>query len=261
MLKYKLTVLKMGEADVPGPEVYWMSHWFKWETLFFYMVVIQGEGITAVINTGPPDDLTALNAFWRAGYGDKRTEMRRAESERPLAALASIGIKPADVQYVLVTPLQAYADANISKFTEAKKIFISRRGWIEDFFAPPRPASDFPRKLVIPDDQVVYLTTQVLDRVYLAEDGEEVLPGIKMIWGGVHHRSSVVISIPTERGTVMVSDSFFKYGNIEKNHPLGVNESLEEGRIIYERVRREADLTIPLYDPEVLTRFPGGVIK
>lgn len=261
MPKYKLYVLKMGEADVPGPEVYWMSHWFGWETLYFYMVVIQGEGITAIINTGPPDDLTALNAFWLGGYGDRRTEMRRAESERPLAALASMGIKPADVQYVIVTPLQAYADANISKFAAVKQIFISRRGWIEDFFAPPPPASDFPRKLMIPDDQVVYLTTQVLDRVHLVEDGEEVLPGIRMIWAGVHHRSSMVISIPTERGAVMVSDCFFKYGNIENNHPLGVNESLEETRRIYERVRREADITIPLYDPEVLKRFPGGVIE
>jgi hypothetical protein len=261
MPKYKLCVLKMGEADVPGPEVYWMSHWFGWETLYFYMVVIQGEGITAIVNTGPPDDLTALNAFWLAGYGDKRTEMRRTENERPLAALASVGIKPSDVQYILVTPLQAYADANISKFAQVKKIFISRRGWIQDFFAPPPPASDFPRKLMIPDDQVVYLTTQVLDRIHLVEDGEEVLPGIKMIWAGVHHRSSMAISIPTRRGTVIVSDCFFKYGNIEKNHPLGVNESLEEARRIYERVRREADITVPLYDPEVLERFPGGIIE
>ena len=34
-------------------------------------------------------DVTARNAFWLAGYGDKRTERRRAESERPLAALGS----------------------------------------------------------------------------------------------------------------------------------------------------------------------------
>jgi len=260
MSKYKLRVLKMGESDAPGPEVYWMSHWFEWETLYFYMIVIQGEGITAIINTGPPDDLTALNAYWLAGYGDKRTEMRRLETERPLTALAGAGIKPTDVQYILVTPLQAYADANISKFPEAKKIFISRRGWIEDFFAPPAPRSDFPRKLMIPDDQVVYLTTKVFDRVHLVEDREEVLPGIRMIWAGVHHRSSMAIAIPTDRGTVVVSDCFFKYGNIEKNIPLGVNESLEEGRRIYEVIRKEADITVPLYDPEVLKRFPQGVI-
>ena len=196
--KYRLRVLKMGEADVPGPEVYWMSHWFEWETLHFYMVVIQGEGLTAVINTGPPDDLTALNAAWVAAYGHERTALRRSENERPLAALAAIGIQPADVRHVMITPLQAYADANISKFPEASKIFVSRRGWIEDFFAPPSPPSDFPRKLVIPDDQVIYLTTQVFDRVHLVEDGEEVLPGIRMIWAGFHHRSSRQFPFPLQ---------------------------------------------------------------
>jgi glyoxylase-like metal-dependent hydrolase (beta-lactamase superfamily II) len=259
--KYKLQVLKMGEADVPGPEVYWMSHWFGWETLNFYMVVIQGEGITAVINTGPPDDLTALNAYWLAAYGDKRTEMRRKESERPLVALADVGIKWSDIQYVFITPLQAYADANISKFPDAKQIFVSRRGWIEEFFAPPPRSVMLPRRLIIPEDQVVYLTTQALDRVHLVEDGDEVLPGIKILWTGVHHRSSIAISIPTESGQVVVSDCFFKYGNIEKDYPLGVNESLAETRLAYERIRREADLTVPLYDPEVLERFPDGVIK
>jgi len=59
---------------------------------------------------------------------------------------------------------------------------------------------------------------------------------------------------------VVVSDSFFKYGNIEKPHPLGLSESLEECHVTYDRIRREAAITLPLYDPEVLERYPGGVI-
>jgi glyoxylase-like metal-dependent hydrolase (beta-lactamase superfamily II) len=260
MPEYKVRVLKMGEADVPGPEVYWMSHWFTWETLYFYMVVIQGEGITAIINTGPPEDLTGLNAYWKRAYeGEERTMMRRAEPERPLNALASIGIKPENVEYIFLSPLQSYADGNVSLFPAAKKIFIARRGWIEDFFAPPVPTA-VPRKFAIPEDQVIYLTTKALERVHLVTDGEEALPGIKTLWAGVHHRSSLAISIPTRKGQVVVSDSFFKYGNIERNHPLGVNESLEECHVTYERIRREADLTLPLYDPEVLKRFPDGVV-
>jgi hypothetical protein len=101
MAEYKLRVLKMGQCDVPGPEVYWMSHWFEWETLYFYMVVIQGEGITAIINTGPPADSTELNQLWRAFAGE-RCQMLRQEEERPLAALESIGIHAHDVQYVLL---------------------------------------------------------------------------------------------------------------------------------------------------------------
>lgn len=66
---YEGRILKAGEADVPGPEVYWMSEWNRWETLAFSMVRLRGGGHTVLINTGPPPDLTELNAAWTAGYG------------------------------------------------------------------------------------------------------------------------------------------------------------------------------------------------
>lgn len=126
-MKYRVTVLKVGQADVPAPQVYWMSHWGQWETLYFYMVVIRGEGVTAIINTGPPEDLTTLNEAWRAYAGD-RCQMIRDEEERPLNALAKIGIEAKDVDYVFLTPLQSYATAGIPLFPRAK-ICFSRRGW------------------------------------------------------------------------------------------------------------------------------------
>jgi hypothetical protein len=57
-MTYEVQVLKVGQSDVPGPEVYWMSHWDQWLTLYFYMVVIRGGESVAIVNTGPPLDLT-----------------------------------------------------------------------------------------------------------------------------------------------------------------------------------------------------------
>jgi len=94
---YSGRVLKMGQCDVPGPEVCWMSHWDEWYTLAFYMTVIQGGGKTAIINTGPPADLVPLNEVWRHFAGD-RCQMVRQESERPIAALAApaCGVRSAE---------------------------------------------------------------------------------------------------------------------------------------------------------------------
>ena len=64
--------------------------------------------------------------------------------------------------------------------------------------------------------------------------------------------------VDTDRGRVAVTDAVFHYGNIESMRPLGINESLDEVFTAYTRLREEADLVIPLYDPEVLKRFPGG---
>ncbi len=253
-MQYEVQVLKMGQCQVPGPEVYWMSNWDTWETLHFWMVVIRGGGKNIIINTGPPRDLTALNAAWKEAI-DERSQMVRQEAERPEAALARIGLKPQDIDVVLITPLQAYATGNIPLFTKAE-ICLSKRGWIEDFHAP-KYHMHIPRRLRIPDDVLQYLEITAPDRLRLLEDEEEVLPGIRTFWTGVHHRSSMAYVIETAKGRILVSDCFFKYRNVEGMVPLGIMESLEECMRAYERIRKEADILLPLYDPLVPDRLSG----
>lgn len=250
-------VLKMGQCDVPGPEVFWMSHWEQWFTLYFYMVVIQGGGKTAIVNTGPPADLGPLNEVWKHFAGD-RCQMRREEPERPVNALASIGITPHEVDYVLITPLQAYATANIPLFRNAQ-VCISKRGWIEDYHAPKWPMH-IPRELRIPDGVLSYLQFEAPERLRLLDDDAEIMPGLRAWWAGVHHRSSMAYAADTARGTVVVTDAAFKYGNVEMPHPLGIAESMEECFATYARLQRDAAIVVPLYDPEVLDRHPGGLI-
>ena len=252
-MSYQVTALKMGQCEVRGPEVYWMDRWDDWEELYFYMVVVQGEGKVAVINTGPPRDLTALNARWTATFGERGALVRR-ENELPEKALGRLGIAPGDVNLVLITPLQAYAVGNIPMFRNAQ-VCISRRGWIEDFHAPEYEMH-VPRKLRVPDDVLAYLTIEAPDKLRLLEDEEEVLPGLRAVWVGTHHRSSMAYFIETAAGCVVVTDCCFKYGDIERMHPLGVMESLPECMAAYKLLRDEADVVIPLYDPEVLKRFP-----
>ena len=66
--------------------------------------------------------------------------------------------------------------------------------------------------------------------------------------------------VTTSRGAVIITDSFFKYRNIEEHVYLGVQESLLEAASTWERLRREGDVLVPIYDPLVFDRFPGGVI-
>lgn len=257
-VEYRIQAVKVGQCQVPGPEVYWMSHWDTWETLYFYMILVQAKDVVAVINTGPPQDLTALNQFWFQFAGE-RGILRRGEEERPQKALRNKGVDPDAVQYVFVTPLQIYATANVPLFSEAK-ICISQRGWIEDFHVPVRKLH-VPRHFVIPDDVVEYLCIKRPDQLLLLPDEmTEVLPGIRTFWAGGHHRSSMVILVDTARGTVAIGDCFFKYENLEQDHPIGITESVHECDRAYNRIRSSASHFIPLYDPHVLERYPGGII-
>jgi hypothetical protein len=70
----------------------------------------------------------------------------------------------------------------------------------------------------------------------------------------------MAIAIDTGKGKVILGDCFFTYDNLEKNIPIGWAENHQEIYAAYARIREEADITVPLYDPEVLRRFPGGVI-
>jgi glyoxylase-like metal-dependent hydrolase (beta-lactamase superfamily II) len=256
-MPYQIQLLKMGQCEVPGPEVFWMSHWNDWVQLYFWMVVIRGNGKTAIINTGPPADLAELNERWSRGVGE-RGKLVREESERPVSALASIGIQPEDVDCVLITPLQIYATANIQLFKNAE-ICISGRGWIEDFHAEKFPMH-VPRKLRLSDETLRYLMFEGHQKLRLLDDQDEVMPGLRCFWAGVHHRSSMCYVIDTEQGRVGVSDCLFKYGNLEDGEPLGIQESLEEYYVTSRRLVRETDIFVPLYEPDVLRRFPGGRI-
>jgi hypothetical protein len=81
-MAYDLQVLKMGQCEVPGPEVYWMSHWNSWEMLYFWMVLLRGNGKNIIINTGPPPDLSPLNKVWSEAV-DPRSQFVRRPEERP----------------------------------------------------------------------------------------------------------------------------------------------------------------------------------
>jgi len=121
-------------------------------------------------------------------------------------------------------------------------------------------ASHVPRHLRIPPEVNHYLQNEGWGKVRLLADEEELQAGIRVFWAGVHHRSSMAVAIDTDKGTVIITDAFFKYGNIESGRYLGVMESMIEADATWARIRKEADLFASIYDPEVFARHPGGIL-
>jgi hypothetical protein len=70
----------------------------------------------------------------------------------------------------------------------------------------------------------------------------------------------MAVCVETERGVVILTDCFFKYGNIEAGRYLGVMESMMEADATWARIRKEANIFASIYDPEVFERHPGGVL-
>jgi glyoxylase-like metal-dependent hydrolase (beta-lactamase superfamily II) len=257
-MKYSVQAFNAGTFYVPGPEVYWMHRWGQLEEMNLILYLVRGGGQNILINTGPPQDLTALNEAWLEFFGFPEAQIVRTEEQRVQNILGSQGLTADDISTVIVTPLQAYATANIPLFRRAQ-ICISRKGWIEDFQAPYYPLH-VPRHLRIPPEANYYLQNEGWEKLRLLGDEEEILPGLRAFWAGVHHRSSLAVCIETEKGTALVTDSFFKYGNIEQGYYLGVMESMMEADATWSRIKKEGKIIASIYDPEVFVRHPNGLL-
>jgi hypothetical protein len=235
-MNYTLRMLRTGTVQVPCPEVYWMERFQDWTTLEFQMGLIQGGGKT---------------------IGD-RAVLERPAAWRTDPALRAVGVDPAAVDFVLITPIQLYATGNLRLFPNAQ-ICISRRGWLEDVIAPTYP-HHVPRQGCISDADLFWLMGDNQKNFRLLDDLDEILPGLSCRWAGVHHRSSMLVEVQTARGLAILSDCAFHFANVEEQRPLGIAESIIEAHAVYRDIRARARHFIPLYEPLIHERYPGGII-
>jgi hypothetical protein len=254
---YSVQLIRVGEAEVRGPEAFWMARWDEWVGLTFYCILLQGGGRTILLNTGPPTDLTDLNRVWAGYQGDERAAMRVRPEDRMPEALKAYGVTPAEVDTVVLSPLSAYTTGNLELFTSAT-IAFSRAGWI-GFMAPPRAADPTAeRETTIPGSILKRLVTDWWPRVRLLEDEDEIANGVTCFRAGVHQAGTLAVRISTEVGTVIYSDAAYRRGNVERRHPIGIVRCLEEAQASYERIAREADLFLPGFETELFDEFPDG---
>ena len=233
------------------------------------VVATQGDKV-AIVNCGMPDDLTDINRFWEVSFGDpygKRTQIVRTEEERPLNALASIGIKPEDVDHVIITPMMAYSAAHLTAFPNAV-YWLSRKGFVDRIVprkgvikvrggeAPPIANYTAPIDIFLPAEQLHHLLYDAYHRVNFVDEAE-VEPGLRIWWAGVHHKGSLAVEIDSTAGTVVASDAFFYYENVENNHYLGVGESYDQAMETYEKARAARRPPHPDARPQGARPLPG----
>ncbi|MDZ8275737.1 hypothetical protein R2Q81_07205 [Microbacterium aquimaris] len=256
MTDYSVTTLAVGHGQVPGPELYWMADFDRWYPVTFQCVLVRGNGVVALVNTGPAEDLEPMNARWESFLGAK-ARMQRGPGEFILDQLARHGVSPGEVTHVVLTPLQLYSVSNVLAFPHAQ-ICIAERGWVHFHTTHDHPHDD--RGTSIPDDILTELVTTAWPRVRLLTDEDEIAPGLRTWWSGGHHRASLVVEVDTQEGVVAISDTYFRMDNVVDDIPIGINENMYEVLDCYRRVRANADVILPLYDPDNFARHPDGVV-
>jgi hypothetical protein len=256
MGQYGVRLLHVGDSEIPGPELFWMSEWDGWFRLAFQCVLIQGEGVTALVGTAAPQDLEPLNARWTSVLGE-RAAMQRSDEQCILNALDRAGVSPDDVTHVILTPLQLYTTSNVPHFANAQ-ICLSKRGWVHFHTTHEHIHDD--RWTSIPPDVLQHMTIEAWDRVRLLEDEDEIAPGLRTWWAGSHHRATICVEVDTPAGVVTITDAYFVERNLTDRHHIGICENMYEATAVFDRVARVADHALTIYDPGQLERYPDGVV-
>lgn len=251
-----ISIAPVGTMTVPGAEVRWMTDFDVWEQIVLSTLLVRTPDHTVVVNTGFGDDISLYEAAMTAWH--PRARVTRSDEHRMAHVLERWGLRPEEVDTVVLTPVAPYAAGAVELFPNAT-ICASRTGWLH-LLAPRPPLPRPDPRFFFTEATLHHLLGDAWPRLRLLDDDDVLVPGIRVFRAGVHHVSSLAVLVDTDAGTHCYSDAAFTYRNVEENIPLGIGLSLEESYTSYHRMRTEADVLLPAFDPLVHERYPDGVV-
>jgi glyoxylase-like metal-dependent hydrolase (beta-lactamase superfamily II) len=256
-MTYSITPLLYARQQVPGPQVFFQSDWNQQYEFAFYVFLIRGNGITALIDCGVDDPSLVNEVVLRTALGEAGLVRAVGHGHTVTGLLAAQGLRPEDIDVVAITHFHWDHITNISLFPRAR-FLISKQGW-QEYTRLTASAPDMLADPIFPHPVLDWLATQH-DRLNPTEDGPTLLPGIDIRHTGGHTPDSAAFVVPTDAGTViMPGDTIWTYSNLTRNHPIGAATSIEQCYQAMHWARDRGDLIMPSHDPVVLSRYPRGI--
>lgn len=237
--------LKYGETKtLPNYAALWMSTRympeFETPTTFMYYWLIKTEKQNILIDVGVGPEV-----------GKRLTNY-----VAPEAMLAKVGLKPADIDTIIIThghwdhleAMDAYKNA---------KVYIQRAAY--RFTVEEGAEYAFFRRFGYPTrkDSFTLLTLLWDNRLKLLDGDAELLPGVNVVKVDGHFPGLQLVVVGTRgKPIILANDSMHFYANLEKDHPMGLYfGNLRDIVKAFETIRALNGIPIPGHDPKVLEQF------
>ena len=199
--------------------------------------LIEGVDQTILIDTGL-GDIDEVSTM-QSRYGVDFVASRSAGQDL-VSALADRGVKPADVDLIVLTHLHFDHIGNTELFPNAR--FVVQRDEMPQAVSPPGFCMFY-----YPD--YAYKVTQILDRLDVIDGDTRIDPKVQLVKIGGHTPGSMVVAVETAIGSVcLTSDVMYNYRNLELNWPMGSFWNLPELLRGYDRLKMIADVIVPEHD-------------
>jgi len=176
----------------------------------------------------------------------------KTEEEDLKVGLARHGLKPEDIEVVVLTHLHFDHVGNNEMFPNAK--FVVQKDELPQGLTPPSFCMYY-------YPEYAYKIKDVQDRLTIIDGDYELDDRVKLVKIGGHTPGCQVVMVETGEGTVcLTSDIMYNYRNLELNWPTGSWWNIQELMAGYDRIRREADIIIPEHDWKFLSLYPSGTV-
>jgi glyoxylase-like metal-dependent hydrolase (beta-lactamase superfamily II) len=212
--------------------------------LDYYVWVIRSAAHTIVVDTG----------FAAPAAAQRGRTLLRPVGE----GLAAIGVRPQEVQHVVITHMHYDHAGNVPLFPQARfhvqdaeMAYCTGRAMTHGHLAGPFDA-----------ENVVDMVRRTFDgRVVFHSGDDELLPGVTLHHLPGHTPGLQVVRVQTERGpVVLASDAIHFWANLQRETPYPVVADVVAYLEALRRLRSlgaSLDHIIPGHDPAVLQRFPA----
>lgn len=247
-MNYSIQAYKNGECVLKGKSAFKDHDPDGNYKFFLYVYVVRNGDRNIVVDTGPKD-LVKMNEMVQHILVEPIVQQ---PDERTESIIHRAGLDFDDVDAVFITHFHYDHCSNVDLFPNAE-IVVSKRGF--------EAATDTDReKPIDADKEFIDYLLEVRDRVVPVEEGE-IIPGITTFWAGGHTISSQAYVVESAKGSVVfASDSIFLYKNLELGIPIGVGRKTKERIWSMNKLKNAGDILLPGHDPEIMKRFPGGMI-
>ncbi len=212
--------------------------------------LIEGASRIILIDTGvgDVDEIDRLHAR----HGSIRWIVERNEGQDLVEGLARHGVRPADVELVVLSHLHFDHVGNNELFPNAR--FVVQRDELPQALAPPKFCMFY-----YPEYR--YKMSAILDRLDVIDGDVQIDPHVRLLKIGGHTPGCQATLVDTAAGAVcLTSDAMYNYRNIELDWPVGSFWDLPQLLRGMARMRQEADILVPQHDWQFLQGYPTGSV-